>query len=344
MSEQWQWTDARELCVEGQGWTDTKGPFERLPARAEGRVRDPVWLLSRHCAGVSVDFETDAPAVRARWNLSDPVVGAVSTPVLAANGLDFYIRTPGAAWRWVGVTKEILGQQAEASLTPWGALVPGRKRCRVYLPLCNSMVTLEIGVPEGATVKALPRRTGKPIAYYGTSIVHGIGVSRPGMSHVAILGRRLDYPILNLGFSGNAVMEPEVADLLAELDPVLYVLDPVPNMQAALIEERAEAFVQRLAQARPGTPIVLIEDRGYPAGWITPSAADDNRSRRAAFKRAFARLTAAAIGPLHYIEGDALLGIDGDGTIDGSHPNDLGACRMADALEPVLRRWVGLPV
>ena len=344
MSDQWQWTDARELCVEGKGWTDTKGPFERLPARAEGRVRDAVWRLSRHSVGVSIGFETDATAVRARWTLADPSVAAVSMSMLAANGLDFYIQTPRADWRWVGVTREIQGQQAEASLTPWGALSPGRKRCRAYLPLCNPVVALEIGVPEGATVEALPRRTEKPIAYYGTSIVHGIGVSRPGMSHVAILGRRLDYPILNLGFSSNALMEPEVADLLAELDPVLYVLDALPNMGAALVDERADAFVRRLTAARPGTPLVLIEDRTYPAGWVTPAVAADNRSRRAAFKRAFARLTAAGIGPLHYIEGDILLGTDGDGTIDGSHPNDLGAFRMADAIEPLLRRLVGLPV
>ena len=51
MSHEWKWTDARELCVEGQGWTETKGPFDRLPARAEGRVRDEVWQLSRHGVG-----------------------------------------------------------------------------------------------------------------------------------------------------------------------------------------------------------------------------------------------------------------------------------------------------
>ena len=40
-------------------------------------------------------------------------------------------------------------------------------------------------------------------------------------------------------------------------------------------------------------------------------------------------------GPL---DGNGLLGMDNDGTNDGSHTSDLGASRMADALEPVLRR------
>ncbi len=40
--------------------------------------------------------------------------------------------------------------------------------------------------------------------------------SRPGTCHPALLGRMLDYPVINLGFSGNGKMEGEVAELLAE--------------------------------------------------------------------------------------------------------------------------------
>lgn len=212
----------------------------------------------------------------------------------------------------------------------------------MYLPLYNSVESLELGVPEGAAISTVAPRTEKPIAYYGTSIVHGAGVSRPGMAHVSILGRRLDYPMLNLGFSGSAIMEPEVAGLLAELDPAAYVLDSLPNMGAEAVTERAESFIRTLRTARPDTPIVLVEDRTYPAAWLTPQAEALNTTRRAAFKQVYAKLLAEDAGPLHYIEGDGLLGLDNDGTNDGSHANDLGASRMADALEPVLRRILGL--
>jgi len=37
------------------------------------------------------------------------------------------------------------------------------------------------------------------------------------------------------------------------------------------------------------------------------------------------------------LDGDHLLGDDGEGATDGSHPNDLGMMRYADAYEPVLR-------
>jgi len=36
-----------------------------------------------------------------------------------------------------------------------------------------------------------------------------------------------------------------------------------------------------------------------------------------------------------------LLGTDNEGTVDSSHPTDLGFWRQADAMEPVLRGIVG---
>jgi hypothetical protein len=331
------WIDAIDLCVEGKAWTDTPLPFDRLPTRAEGLVPPNVWWLSQHPTGVTVRFETDATTLRARWTLGEAPVAMHHTPLLGQSGLDLYGRDVDGTWRWVGVAADIAGQQPESSLVncPLDGCL---REYKLYLPVYNRVERLEIGVPEGAQIRPVPARTEHPILYYGTSIAHGVGTPRPGVTHVALLGRRLDYPIWNLAFSGSALMEPELADLFAELDPAIYVLDSVPNMGSDLIDERAVAFVQRLRAARPETPIVLVEDRTYPAGWACPSYRAENASRRAAFKRAYGNLLSAGVERLHYIEGDALLGIDGDGTNDGSHSTDLGASRTADALEPVLRR------
>lgn len=337
MSGDWSWTDAASLCVLGRGWTDTALPFSRLPRSAHGVVREEVWNLGLHSTGVTVEFESDATDLRVRWRLGAEEIVANHTATLAFSGLDLYGRTEEGAWRWVGVTREVAGRDAESPLV--NAPLDGKmRRYRLYLPLYSAVERLEVGTPPGACIRTVSPPQERPVAYYGTSIVHGAGVSRPGMCHVSILGRRLRWPVLNLGVSGNAVMEPEVADLLAELDPALYVLDPVPNMNAELVEERAEGFVRRLREARPATPIVLVEDRTYPAGWACPSQAHENLTRRVALKAAYGRLLTAGMGPLHYIEGDCLLGVDGEGTNDGSHTNDLGAARMAEALQPVLHR------
>ena len=65
------WYDIRQLGVDGQGWSDTKAPYDRLPARAEGKVRKPVWDLSRNSAGLCVRFVTDATTIQARWALTE---------------------------------------------------------------------------------------------------------------------------------------------------------------------------------------------------------------------------------------------------------------------------------
>ena len=50
----------------------------------------------------------------------------------------------------------------------------------------------------------------KPVVFYGTSITQGGCASRPGMSFVNIVGRDLDVPVVNLGFSGSGLMELEM--------------------------------------------------------------------------------------------------------------------------------------
>src|SRR5690242_4953329 len=81
------WYDLRQLGVEGQGWSDTKSPYDRLPARAEGVVRAPVWNLSRQSAGLYARFVTDAPAVHARWTLINKSLALPHMPATGVSGL-----------------------------------------------------------------------------------------------------------------------------------------------------------------------------------------------------------------------------------------------------------------
>jgi hypothetical protein len=161
------------------------------------------------------------------------------------------------------------------------------------------------------------------------------------MVHTAILGRRLGCPVINLGFSGNGRMEPEVAKLLAELDPLCYVLDCLPNMSAGEVTERVEPFVATLRAARPETPILLVEDRNYTDSLLVESKRKHNADNHAALRGAYDRLTKGGVKKIGYLEGDLLLGDDGEGTVDSSHPTDLGFFRQADAFEAPLRHYLG---
>jgi hypothetical protein len=331
------WTDVEALGVEGKGWADTKAYYDRLPARAEGKVRDPVWGLSRHSAGLCVRFVTDAPELHARWALTSSRLAMAHMPATGVSGVDLYLKTEGG-WRWVAAPrpgKQLMNARLLSGLTA------SRRTWMLYLPLYNGVSKVEIGVPKGHVVKSAPARPvgrRKPIVFYGTSITQGGCASRAGMCHVAILGRRLDRPVINLGFSGNGRMDPEVVELMCELDPAVYVIDCLPNMDAQSVSERTVPLAKQLRKARPRTPILFVEDRTYQDAHANLGRARRNTENRVALRAAYDALVNQGVQGLAYVDGNALLGDDGEGTVDGSHPTDLGFMRQAGVMEPILRR------
>src|SRR5437773_11165945 len=64
-----QWSDARDLTLEGKGWSDTRNFYDRWPGRAEKIVRPPVWSLGCDSAGICARFITEATAISVRWTL-----------------------------------------------------------------------------------------------------------------------------------------------------------------------------------------------------------------------------------------------------------------------------------
>lgn len=327
-----EWTDAAELTIEGQGWSETRSQWDRLPAKAEEMVRNPVWNLSRHPSGILVRFRSNARELHARWTLSSDRLSMPHMAATGVSGLDLYVHD-GKRWRWVSTPRPD-NQHMEARLI--NGLDPGMRDWMIYLPLYNGVRSLSIGIPEGSVIEPMPERSTRPIVFYGTSITHGACASRPGMTHVAIIGRDMDRPVINLGFSGNGTMDIEIADLMAEIDASVYVIDCLPNLDGKKVSERAEPFVKRLRELRPSTPILLVEDRTYANAHISKGRRSRNEGNRAALQAAYASLQEQGVQHLYYLEGDRLLGDDDESTVDGSHPTDLGFRQQADAFIEVL--------
>jgi len=334
------WSDIKTFGVEGRGWNDTKDFYDRLPARAEGVVRQPVWDLSHDSAGLCVRFVTDATTIRARWALTESWLYLPNMTAIGKSGLDLYVKTE-RGWRWLAVGAPE-NQTNEATLVK--DLIPGRREYLLYLPLYNGVKFVELGIAPASTIEKAPvwgAGGRKPIVFYGTSILQGTSASRPGMVHSAILQRKFNWPVINLGFSGNGKMEPEMADLLAELDPSIYVIDCLPNMSADEIRERAGPLVKKLRAAHAGVPIVLVEDRTLQGAFLTRGQMEWYHLKdRAELKAVYDTLQKDGMKNLFYIPGERLLGDDGEGSTDGSHPNDLGFMRQAEifsrTLEPLL--------
>ena len=330
------WHDVTTWGVEGRAFGDLKRArwFDRFPAIADGKVTPAVWNLSRDSAGMMVRFKTDSAIIWADYTLFRERLNGVNMTPIGASGLDLYARDDTGHWRWVGVARP---EKKEVRVELINSLAPGLREYAIYLPLYNGVEKLSIGVDPAAQFAPLAPRTDKPVVFYGTSITHGASASRPGMVHTAILGRRFDRSVINLGFSGNGRMDAAVGDLLNKIDAAIYVIDCLPNMDAAGVREKCIPLVKQLRAAHPITPIVLVEDRRFPNSWIQPKKNQFHNDNHAALRECFEKLKLAGVTGLYYIPGDDFLGSDTEGSTDGSHPNDLGFLRQADVMEPILR-------
>lgn len=330
-----EWHNATGFDVEGRGWTTTESTYDRLPTSAKGVVPDSVWGLSHDSAGITVRFQTDSQTVSIRWTLRRDNLAMPHMPATGVSGVDLYQRVNGA-WRFVGTGFPQHPQLNEASFTLEAGL-PAPRELLLNLPLYNGVSQVEIGIPAGTTIsKAAPRAAGhsKPIVIYGTSIVQGGCASRPGMAHTNIIGRMLDRPVIHLGFSGSGRMEPAVSHLLTELDPAVYVIDCIWNMGDLKEDEmasRVTELVRSIRAAHPTTPMLFVGQSHFrEAAHPTPSSEFQ--------RKAVAKLRTSGVSGLYDLSGAGLIGTDGEGTVDGCHPNDLGMMRQAEAIGRALRK------
>ena len=338
---QLQWRDVTRWGVEGRAFTELSRQrwFDRLPSVAAGKVADVVWDYSHDSAGMIVRFKTDALTIWVDYTLLKPVLELPNVNAISASGIDLYARDKSGKWRWVGVTvpeKQLIRQAIVADLAP------GLREYAAYLPLYNGVDKLSIGVPPGTKFEPLAPRAVKPIVFYGTSITQGASASRPGMAYTAILGRRLETPVINFGFCGGGRMDTEVGELLVKIDAGVYVIDCLPNMSAPEVRGKCILLVKQLRVGRPDVPIILVEDRSHTSAWIQPERRQRSTDAHAALRACFEQLQKEGFSQLYYVPEDDWSKRGEDGAIDGIHPNDLGMMWRADQLEPVLRKTLGL--
>jgi lysophospholipase L1-like esterase len=345
----WKPSDSKFPVIDGQAWSnEMRDTIQRFPPRAEALVRKAVWGLSRSSAGLSIRFVSNAAQIVVRYK----VTGSTAMPHMPAtgvSGVDLYGIDSDGTWHWANGKYSF----KDTVLYNFDKLRPNDnyhklgREYRLYLPLYNGVRDLEIGVPEGAIFKVLPQRPEKPIVVYGTSIAQGACATRPGMAWTNILARKLDRTVINLGFSGNGRLEKEVIDLINEIEAKAFVLDCLPNLIYPIVErkelqKRIIESVKSIRAKHPNTPILLTEHDGYTEGYLMPHRQPLFEDANQDLREAFAQLTAEKVAGI-YLLPIADIGIDHEGMVDGTHPNDIGMMRYADAYEKKLREILQEP-
>ena len=256
-------------------------------------------------------------------------------------GLDLYVLTDKGEWRFMASGRPTLDSK-DCEQKVIGAMEPKWREYMLYLPLYDGLTKLEIGVDREAVVEApkvdLPR-CDKPIVMYGTSILQGGCANRPGMAHTSILSRRFNREVINLGFSGNALLDLEIAELMASVeDPAIYVFDYVPNAYDYLIREKGEQFFRIVRDAHPDVPILFLEDPYFGHYEYDAGIKAEVDKKNAAQWELFCKLKKQGEKNIWYLKSDDMVGHDNEAFVDGIHFTDLGMMRYADWLAPHIRK------
>jgi len=340
----WNPADSNSLVIDGQAWPgEVASIYHRLPRQAEGVVRSSVWNLSKQSAGLSVRFRSDAESITVRYKVKGN--HAMShMPATGVSGVDLYAKTSDGDWRWYRGNYSFSDtiQYHFSNIDPKEKYHNKGREYQLYLPLYNEVEWLEIGVPHKAVLEPLPIRLEKPVVVYGTSIAQGACASRPGMAWTSILGRKLDRPLINLGFSGNGRLEEEVINYVTEIEAKIYVLDCLPNLGASKdrsLEEVRQLLisaVQQIRKRRPSTPILVVEHDGYSDGAVDAGRYKTYTDLNRIAKEAFSQLQAEGVRDIHLLTKEEL-NLSNESFVDGTHPTDLGMMEYAVAYEHAIR-------
>lgn len=332
-STEWQFFCLNDFPVLGKGWDTTATKFSRLPTRSQAEVTAQVWKQSQSSAGLALTFQTNTDRLKIRWRSTNNNHMPHMTDI-GTKGLDLYAWSElEQKWRWAGSAKSYQAGPLFTTemVTEMDSSV---KTFMLYLPLYDSVDSLWLGVAPGTFIRPYRPvfKSNQPLVFYGTSITQGGCASRPGMSYPAIIGRALNYPCINLGFSGAGKMELPMARLLAELDAAAYIIDCLPNMTAEMVSERVVPFVLELRKRRPSVPIILVASFSYDNAWLRPKELQTLQAKNANLLVAYRQLLQLNIKNIDLVSSEELQAQFTDATVDGVHLTDAGFLRLADIL------------
>lgn len=325
------WCDAfaAPVVLEGAPFRNADGSRTRFPIDLCDKVEcaENYRVMSRQGAGMSIRFRAQVRKLSFRATYGEAFINRKS-PAMSM-GFDIYRNG-----------RFMCNAQPELSLADGEKFVFSGGWCsgrlddyQVYFPLQSSIVKLEIGTDSEGVVEApTPHEGGaRPIVLYGSSIANAGCVSRSGLEQSNVIGRLLQMPTVNMGFSGSARGDPAAAEAAAAADPAALVIEYEANAPSAEHLQRSfPAFFKRFRELRPNTPVIL-SGNPFRSYWGTKGTETVVRTW----------LEAVGGGDRHVefidwrscFEGEEKL----DLSADGEHQNDIGAHLMSRTIVSRLR-------
>lgn len=313
--------------VHGLLWIEQNQDFSRLPK--DVHVSDVIDRLKENPSGAYLSFETDSPILAIRAKRPEKAFMSHMTAI-GQGGFDLYIRRNGKLL-FLNSAKT---DQTEYELVLAEGLPRGKHSFRLYFPLYMALSSVAIGVRKDSHIERSERINPEKIVFYGTSITQGGCANRPGMTFSSMVGRQFPQEVINLGFSGNALLQPEMSQTIAS----------IPNMKALIVEveanagdlgvlkDRFEPFMKPIIAKNPDMKVIVISHFPQTLS-LYKQAIRDRFADLLIYQRTQCENNGwmfldgmKILKPLHFEE-----------TVDGVHLTDLGFYFVGQALIKALK-------
>lgn len=132
----------------------------------------------------------------------------------------------------------------------------------IWLP--QTAIVDILGVRADQPIELAALATGKQWIHHGSSISHCLVTIAPTHTWPAVAARALGYDNLNLGYAGNAMLDPSVARAIRDLPADLITVKLGINLvNANVMTMRAFApavhgFIDTIRDGHPSTPLIII--------------------------------------------------------------------------------------
>lgn len=319
----------KPFCIYGVEFEN--GKFRRMPEMIAKKVNDGVSYLHANTSGGRVRFKTDSSYIAISTKMCN--IGKMDHfAITGSGGFDMYVRVNGQDKFNSTFRPPFDFTNGYESIFEFGT--SEMREITINFPLYSDVCSLYIGLEEKAKIEApTPYRNEKPIVYYGHSITQGGCASRPGNSYPSIISRKLNMDFVNLGFSGSARGEREMAEYIASLDMELFVYDYDHNAPTwEHLQNTHEAMFKIIREAHPTLSIIMMSSTSMARFH------DDQPKRHQIIYQTYKNALDNGDKNVYFWDASKEFAPYSEyGTVEGCHPNDYGFVGIATSLESLIK-------
>ncbi|MDN3351937.1 GDSL-type esterase/lipase family protein [Actinomadura sp. DC4] len=242
-----------------------------------------------------------------------------------------------------------------------GELVHGLPGTVEFAGLPSHLKEVELWLPQQTPCELVGLRANAPLlrptpsgrrrwVHYGSSISHCVEADSPTGTWPVIAASRAGVEVVNLGFAGNAMLDPYVARTMRDLPADLISVKTGANIvgwetfKPRTFGPAVHGFLDTVRDGHPDTPLLVISPIILPLAEDVPDVDPDVDPDVAVAPKLpltmpvvretlaeIVRLRARHDPHLHFLDGRELFGAGDVADLpDGTHPNAAGYRRIGE--------------